>query len=330
MAGNIQEKKQSERLHVHGLRVHGKVALSSSQTRKPENEPRCPRHGEKKKKQNLETLPNKKIKTRKKKEGRVEPPALHPSRAGSLRFFSAGVWAFVIDAADPQKAGARVRHCWEEKEANIQPIETRNSYRLTDVTSDTRTIKFLRAQLNSRTCQLGQQVTQKSSHDTKPKAQAPSLFDPLCPATGRGPHLRWRVQTFLVYRCGYTNDTSLESCDTLLGAWCVGHSGRKAGASHFSCHMIHQLKGHVHAKTFLPWLWSPRRETEWTEKMLKICFHLTASLISGRKEICSFSTQSPRRQGRSTVADGKEAITCYSSLIRLTSDAAWVTRQLIK
>lgn len=117
------------------------------------------------------------------------------------------------------------------------------------------------------------------------------------------------MQTLLVYQCGYTNENSLESCDTLLGAWCVGHSGRKAGASHFSCHMIHQRKGHVHAKTFfLPWLWSLRRETEKTEKTLKICFHLTASLISGRQEICSFSPQSPRKQGsRSTVAGGKDS-----------------------
>lgn len=64
------------------------------------------RRKKKKKKQNLETLPNKKIKTRKKKEGNAEPLALHPSCAGSLRFFSAGVWTFAIDAADPQRAGA--------------------------------------------------------------------------------------------------------------------------------------------------------------------------------------------------------------------------------
>lgn len=133
---------------------------------------------------------------------------------------------------------------------------------------------------------------------------------------------------YLFIDVGYTNGNSSESCDTLLAAWCVGHSGRKAGASHFSCHMIHQRKGHVHAKTFPP-LAVESEERDWEdEEDVKNLFPPHSLPAVGPEGELQFQSPRPTQAGQEPV--GRTAITCCSSLIRLTSDAGWVTRQLIK
>lgn len=98
--------------------------------------------------------------------------------------------------------------------------------------------------------------------------------------------------------------------------------------------MIHQLKGHVQAKTFIPWaVESVETETERTkEKMIKTCSHLPTSLLWGTRGIWGFQTPKHMKAGREHwwLVERMAHRLLQGRLIRFTSYTGRVTRQLIK